>query len=246
MVELIEAIHQAGLVRTHFTPLYEEQGKTVYCLKVPLPDALVYWQTLHDLSHATGYLPVIMGDSQQLERFNLMLDLYNRSADRYAMTIDAILARSLALDVDAWFARAITDQELKREDWSHLETVNQEVEWRLPMYYRDDLNIALTPTLHSWKLPAYLKFGNFNACPTPEVHVALCKRWDELMGLEVIHLSHDTIDARIIRPPTERELALRLAQEHFVYCGETASFGNTVERHAERLMQGQPWHFWWD
>lgn len=246
MTTLTTMLAEVGIDHSALTILYEGNGNNIYRLTVPRLDTFAIWRNLYGLRERTGYLPVIIGDVLQLEWFHNMLELYARSDEPHFNAIGSIVERGLALDVNAWIARESRGQEWQHGAWSEEKEPNHDDEWKIPKYYRDDLNIALAPTLYPWQLPAYLKFGNFNACPSADVHVALFKRWDELVGLQVIHMSHDSIDARMLRPPADPALALQLTQEHFVYCGETACYGNTVESYASGLMQGQQWHFWWD
>lgn len=216
MSKLTDMLNQSGIDISTMTVLYEEDNKTLYRLTVPRLEGYYQWHKLYVLAETIGYLPVIMGDDLQLEKFHHMMNLYNNSEYKDHYAIDAILERGTTLDVGAWLEEALKGTDFERSPWSDDIDIKDEEAWRIPRFYDTDLYISLIPTLRSWELPAYLKFGNFNACPFSREHVALFKRWDALVGLQVVHMSHDSIDAHMLRPPNEPEMALQLAQEHLV------------------------------
>jgi len=107
--------------------------------------------------------------------------------------------------------------------------------------------IGLVPTTTSWQLPAYLRFGDYNACPNPAEHASVLKRWEEQYGAEVVSMTHDTIELRVAHPPTTRERAIALAYEQFAYCPDVVDQGvGSVEVLAATLLNGGIWFFWWD
>jgi hypothetical protein len=107
--------------------------------------------------------------------------------------------------------------------------------------------ICKVPTPRSWEVPAYLSFGAWNECPAPEEHVALLRYWHENYGADLITLSSDVLECTVSRPPTEREQALALAWEQFVYCSDIVLQGTqTLSALAATLCGGKTWFFWWD
>ncbi|MCU0914498.1 MAG: DUF4253 domain-containing protein [Planctomycetes bacterium] len=107
--------------------------------------------------------------------------------------------------------------------------------------------ICNVPTPRSWEVPAYLFFGGWNECPNPEEHVALLRYWHEHYGADVITLLGDAIECTVSRPPSEREAALALAREQFVYSPDIVMQGTqTLSALAAALCGGTTWFFWWD
>jgi Domain of unknown function (DUF4253) len=109
--------------------------------------------------------------------------------------------------------------------------------------------IALLPTVDGWQIPAYLNFGGWNWCPAPDEHVCLLKHWQEEYGADLMGMTSTTIELCVRRPPTDRESAITLAWEHYVYCHETIGYDlvtNTLEDLAARLLNGSLWRCWWD
>lgn len=111
----------------------------------------------------------------------------------------------------------------------------------------DHVHILLIPTDKSWEVPAYLRWGNWNACPPPEYHVLALKAWHERYGAELVGISGDTMDLHVARPPQSRDAALALAREQYRYCSDIVDQGvGTLAALADGLM-GEPWwFFWWD
>ena len=107
--------------------------------------------------------------------------------------------------------------------------------------------IALLPTAQPAEAPAYLRFGGFNACPPPELHVAFLRDWGRRYGAVPACITHDIIECVVARPPRTRDEARALAAEQFAYCGDIVSQGTgTVERLAVGLWAAPTWYFWWD
>ena len=107
--------------------------------------------------------------------------------------------------------------------------------------------IILVPTRTSSNIPALIKYGNWNSCPSPAVHVALMRSWNMRFGTELMTLTRDTIEMIVERPPIDRGEAIELAKEHYLYCPDTIEQGfGTIDRLAASLLNGRIWHFWWD
>jgi len=92
-----------------------------------------------------------------------------------------------------------------------------------------------------------LRFGGWNECPSPEVHVALMRLWQERFGAEVVGITRDVVEMRVERPPTNKVDALRLAKQQYLYCQDIVDQGTqTLESLAAVLLGGTSWFFWWD
>lgn len=109
------------------------------------------------------------------------------------------------------------------------------------------VHILLIPTDKSWEVPAYLRWGGWNACPPPEVHVAALKAWHERYGAELVGLTGDQLNLRVARRPAERAEALGLARDFYRYCPDLVDQGaGTLAPLAAGLMASDWWYFWWD
>lgn len=107
--------------------------------------------------------------------------------------------------------------------------------------------ICKVPTPRSWEVPAYLSFGGWNECPAPEEHVALLRYWHENYGADVITLCGDMLECTVRRPPADRDQALALAWEQYIYCSDIVAQGTeTLSALAAALCDGKTWFFWWD
>lgn len=106
--------------------------------------------------------------------------------------------------------------------------------------------ILLLPTAVGWEAPAYLSFGGFNACPPPEVHVAMAKWGYHRYGAQVVAISRDTIELECARPPATREGALLLARDLRLYAEEVTVDARILGNLASALKNGSIWSCWWD
>ena len=97
------------------------------------------------------------------------------------------------------------------------------------------------------ELPAHLRWGNWNANPPPEIHVAALRSWRDRYGAELVGLSNDVMNIRVTRKPQTREEALSLAREHYEYCNDIVDQGvGSLSNLAAALMAHDWWYFWWD
>lgn len=111
----------------------------------------------------------------------------------------------------------------------------------------DRVHIVLVPTNDFAEVPAYLRWGAWNACPAPEVHVAVLRRWREAWGVELVGMSGDVINLTARNRPETRKEALALAREQYLYCPDIVEQGTeTLAPLAATLMEDDWWFFWWD
>jgi hypothetical protein len=75
---------------------------------------------------------------------------------------------------------------------------------------------------------------------------AIIKAGTEL-NAEIVAIHGGFLEFIVSRPPTAIEGALKLAQEHFVYCADVIYQGaGTLDRLVESLIDSNRWVFWWD
>src|SRR5205823_214172 len=107
--------------------------------------------------------------------------------------------------------------------------------------------LTVLPTAESWTAPCFLRFGNWNEVPPPEVHAALFKYWSERYGATVACIASDVVEFTVARPPKSRAEAMELANQHYVYCTDIVDQGvETLEALAATLLNAPTWYFWWD
>jgi len=107
--------------------------------------------------------------------------------------------------------------------------------------------IARVPCPEPWMAPAFLRFGDWNACPPADQHVVLLRDWHLRFGAEVTAMTADTIECRVARRPDSRDEALGLAREVHAYCPDLLDviYGD-LSTLAATLMVSDIWRFWWD
>lgn len=112
---------------------------------------------------------------------------------------------------------------------------------------RKTVYVRFVPTIESRFVPAYLRWGGFNSCPTPYAQVSVLGRWEQQYGSEVIGIWPDAIELAVRQPPTTRIDALKLAAEQYVYCPDIIDQGTgSIATLAALLSGGIAWSFWWD
>lgn len=103
------------------------------------------------------------------------------------------------------------------------------------------------PTQHRWEVPAFLRWGGWNACPPPEYHVAALRRWHVAFGAELVAISADRMDLRVERPPVRHDQALAVVREIYRYCPDIVDQGTeTICSLAATMVSDHWWNLWWD
>lgn len=109
------------------------------------------------------------------------------------------------------------------------------------------VHILLIPTDDGAEVPAYLRWGGWNECPDPAMHVAVLRDWHARYGVELVGLGSDVMNLRAQRRPATRDAALGLATEQYFYCIDIVEQGvGSTSALAAALMTGDWWFFWWD
>jgi hypothetical protein len=107
--------------------------------------------------------------------------------------------------------------------------------------------IIVLPTNDAAEAIAMLRYGGWNECPPPEVHVAAFRSWRDRFGFEPVCVGHDIIEGRVTRRPADQAAALTLARELFAYCPDIVDQGtDDLATLAAILMVSDWWFFWWD
>ncbi len=222
-------------------------------------NALEEWERLRAIGTAW---PVIVGDNENLNR---ILDQFTPETfsngvfiafDKSTKTISQIVAEAHKLrfpnDLKDWEGAYLPeDLTAPKGIWpseiigfAQGPTVNIEI---LSGKYFDEVHIILIPTKNGWEVPAFLNWGNWNACPPAKFHVAALKMWHDLYGAELVSLSGDMLEVRVTRKPKTRTEALKLADELYYYCADLIDQGfETKSNLAAALMSSHWWSFWWD
>jgi hypothetical protein len=191
--------------------------------------------------------PVIMGGK---DKMNLLLD--NLDADKRSP--EAVIAESEGFMIDEFIqSRTSEDPEFYQEvrgKWPLVPvqpgylTAHTDVLSGKPL---KEVCLGLVPTNSSYEVPAYLKYGGWNECPSAEEHVGILRYWHDKYGAEIIAITGDVIECTVTNPPRTKEEALALAHEQFIYCTDIVTQGvETIDALAATLLNSNYWYFWWD
>ena len=221
-----------------------------YYLEVPGLEAVARWSALRNICGETGYWPVALGDQDDLAS--------HTRAIASGASPDQILADARRTDGQAWLR-----SRLDLFHQAHAEVLDDlHEEWPADIEHEDTFSfpfdhgtaairttcyLGLVPASASWQVPALLRFGDWNECPAPAVHVSLLARWEQMYAAEIVAMTHDTLELTVGDPPTQPGEALDLAYEQLGYCEDIVVQGTlTIERLAATLLNGRVWFFWWD
>lgn len=229
---LREVLSRHGLSAGSLRMLLEREGRKVYAIETDGARAVEVWKRLRGLLGETGRWPVILGEGG--------FDMFEEAAP-----IEEVLAKAERVrPFDSLRA------EEPRGPWP--EDDESSTDFLTPFEIltgrpRESVSVALMPTPNGWEVPAILGYGGWNACPPPEIHVALLNQWHARFGAELACIDRDVIELHVARPPASREEALRVAREQYLYCPDIVDQGaGTVDALAATLKGGTAWYFWWD
>jgi hypothetical protein len=265
---------QAQIDSDSLEQLWEVDGAKVYGLTVNGANAIELWEKLYQLVSETGYYPAILGDRDEeviisIERTQwgkysvaqIIADSEDIDADRWfddtakarREDLEQCWAEEKEYQPDFQVDRDILDPLTLAEigEWND-ERIEPDDEYTIPFNIRNGeaipkVAVALIPTVVSWQVFAFIKFGNWNACPTPAAHIAIAKKWYRQYGAEVVGISNDVVEMRVTKPPLDRDTAFALAQKQYIYCEDIVSQGTgTLMKLASALLDSNIWYFWWD
>ncbi len=232
----------------------------IYVVTCTGAEALDLWRRLRVLVDTSAYWPLILGNDREVDGI-LGVDLLNGEP------FQEILNRSASETAEHWLearrqAKVKALQLAYGEKWQQAEN-ELHGDWpvrprAMPNFTipfeqvgagppKNKVTIGLFPTKLGWEVPAYLNFGGWNECPEPSAHVVMMKHWFEEYGADLVGMNGDTVEMYANRPPGTRPEALKLAEEHYLYCDDVVIQGTqTVENLAGGLLGTSIWFFWWD
>lgn len=107
--------------------------------------------------------------------------------------------------------------------------------------------ILLIPARSGFEVPAHFRFGAWNNCPPPELHVAALRGWHDRYGAELVAIGGDVVDLWTRTRPLLSPDCITLAREHFQYCSDVLDLGHgDLAGLAAELKHSSWWSFWWD
>ena len=249
MTDLGAILQAHGIADSSLQRLSDADG---YYLEVPGAEVVARWSALRNIFDQTAHWPVVLGGADELARHKQAL------AGKHTTDQGQILADARARNGETWL-RGRLDQ-FHQVHAAQLDDLH--AEWPADVEHEDTFSIpidpgtaqiratcylGLVPASASWQVPALLRFGDWNSCPPPAVHVSVLARWERMYAAEIVGMTRDTLELTVGNPPTEPGEALDLAYEQLGYCEDIVLQGTlTLERLAATLLDGRVWFFWWD
>ncbi len=196
----------------------------------------------------TGYHPILVGDAADYDQ---ILEGIEEGEDP-----EAILSKAERISASEWFMAEQDDGGLDSDLLSGEWPSRGEIEEEMGIITHLDLRTHKPKPevlIRNFKIPAawqafaQLSWGGWNDCPTPAEHCAIHRYWAEKYGAEVVSITYDTVQCIVSRPPTDRDAAMKLAIEQYLYCGDIVDQGcQSITDLAASLMNSDYWYFWWD
>jgi hypothetical protein len=261
MDHLTEVIRD-GRIRTEaLQPFFDYGGATAYAFEVPGAEAIAWWNALRSIHQSSGYWPIIIGSPDAAD---LVLEYRDYALQDFYSSPDPAVAVP-GYDLSRWRDRRISDYREWLPDphgpWPAATSAREQAPPNLldaPQYAYavhtwtgpeplPAVCIALLPVDNAWESPLPLCFGGWNECPEPMVQAATFRQWQEDYGAVPVALTYDTAELFVSEPVRDRDSALQLAYEYYLYCGDSVWQGfPTLEQLAAALINEQHWFFWWD
>ncbi len=250
--ELEGILRANGIDPARIKTLSRKGGQDALAVELPPERCVSMWRTFRLASPRTGYYPLLMWSQ---ERFGP--DAQKTFAENPAQET---LKAGLAMKAEEWFSSAANapdgikasdcrgewpkQSETSRSEAIHLYMLDSEKELGPGLH---TVPLVFLPVSHSWEVPAYLVLGGWNDCPDPEVQVCMFKYWHDKYGAEVMTDGGDFVEFYVPRPPEDRESAMKLADQQFLFCYDIVVQGTgTIEALASELLKSPTWFFWWD
>ncbi len=200
---------------------------------------------------SSGEYPYLIGDSEDLERLEQSTEYDQRSPTD-------IIEQSRDIDLNQWVAQRCT-QAVQEYGFDQANMLGQ---WPDEMFEKGanslhidiltgetkpQVHIGIATIEHPWHLPAVLKYGGWNDCPTAEFHCAFFRAWQEKFAAQITGMSNDVIECVVDNPPNDRQTAIDLAWQQYWYCADIVEQGcQSISNLAAALLDSNYWYFWWD
>src|SRR6267143_993922 len=213
---------------------------SMYIYFVPGQRAISSWRELRTNAPGLGYWPLVLGDDRTYEKTKKSFEASAKFAGKRPSPPGATSAHK-------FFEARAEDlgDEFPTGSWP-VKPVPPHA-FYLPSEFDKRTVIGLLPVSHSSQVLQIVNYGDWNACPPVHEHVAVHNYWNERYGAENVCLSSDILEIRANRRPANREEALALAREHYLYCKDIVEQGTgTIQELAAGLMASDAWFFWWD
>lgn len=142
-----------------------------------------------------------------------------------------------------WEGHELLDEQLSETETESFQISEKWVQDRL-----DDeaLIVMELPLASGYEAPLWVPMGGYNECPLPVYQSVIVKHWQEEYGIKILAVTEDTWTFQASSRPQTHQEALKLAQEHFIFCQYVLDEFPSLGHYADYLMKQDVWYFWWD
>lgn len=138
--------------------------------------------------------------------------------------------------------------ELIDEQRSETETESFQIseKWVRDRLEDEALIVLELPLASGYEAPLWVPMGGYNECPLPVYQSVIVKHWQKAYGIKILAVTEDTWTFQAGSRPQTYQDALKLAQEHFIFCQYVLDEFPSLGHYADYLMKQDVWYFWWD
>lgn len=213
------------------------------------------WQSLAASLKDSGFWPVIVGDKDDLRVRSEMLE--GRSHE------DAHNEISLASQFNyaKWEKQAKSDvaplgdddEQIEDEylifDASEIELLatSPALKSAFPANKMETNYIAIIECKSPSHIPAILSLGEFNNCPSSDIHIALIQKLEKEAGAQLMSLTSDTVELHLTKLPKNQKTLAELSIINYLWASDVVSQGTeSVPALAEAMQESETMFLWWD
>ncbi|MCM1228268.1 MAG: DUF4253 domain-containing protein [Clostridium sp.] len=103
------------------------------------------------------------------------------------------------------------------------------------------------PTRSPWEVFAWIPFGDWNECPSPEVIMSVSKLWYEKCCAVPAVITGDCLEFYLPDPVSDKDMALKIAEQQYGFDPDVVDQGTgTLKCLADSITRSNVWFFWWD
>jgi len=213
---------------------------SIYIHFVPGEKAFPTWQEHRKLAPALGYWPLVLGNDRTFEQTKECFEHSAKSPVKRPSPHPLQTAQKFFESR----AEEVAD-ELPTGPWPIKSAAPHS--FYLPAERDKRAVIGLIRASNSVQVLQVLRFRDWKAFPSVHEHVTVHDYWNLRYGSEIVCLSSEVLELQVKRRPANREAALALAKEQYLYCSDIVEQGTgTIQGLAAGLMVSDAWLFWWD
>lgn len=224
-------------------------------LLFPTKNAEKDWLSLAASLEGSGFWPIIVGDRNDLRVRSEMLE--GRSPQGTQKEID----KASQFNYAQWEKKAKSEvapmdynEEIQEDEYLQF-NINEIVLTSTPGTLKsavssnqnEPLYIAIIECKSPTHIPAILSLGEFNSCPSNDIHIGLIQKLQKDAGAQLMSLTSDTVELHLTQLPKSQKALAELSTINYLWASDVVGQGTeSVPALAEMMQQSNTMFLWWD